>query len=256
MASVCSGSLAMMQGGVPIKAPVAGIAMGLLLDGEDYSILSDIQGLEDHYGDMDFKIAGTENGITALQLDIKVAGLSQKILEEALGQAKQGLLHILGKMNDVLDGASLVLSKTAPKIDTIFISPSKIGMVIGQGGKTIKGIEADSGATVAISDNDDGKISISSKDQEAIDTAKAMVMAIVKDIEVGEEYAGKVVKITTFGAFIEILPGKEGLLHISKLSKEHVKRVEDVVQVGEMIDVKVHAVDAQKRVNLVRTCLD
>lgn len=253
MASVCSGSLALIQGGVPITSPVAGIAMGLLLDGDNFSILSDIQGLEDHYGDMDFKVAGTVKGITALQLDIKVAGLSHEILSQSLAQARKGVNHILTKMNDVINSPSMVVSNNAPKIETVFIPVNKIGMVIGQGGKTIKSIEATSQATVVISDNDDGKVSISSNDQACIDKAKTMVLNIVKDVEVGQTYDGKVVKTTTFGAFIELLPGKEGLLHISKLSKERVKNVEDVVKVGDSIAVEVHAIDAQKRINLVRS---
>eukprot|EP01047_Picozoa_sp_COSAG01_P000282 COSAG01_NODE_4_length_55812_cov_1344.168109_44_plen_695_part_00 len=251
MASVCSGSLALMQGGVPTKNPVSGIAMGLLLNDSDYVVLSDIQGLEDHYGDMDFKVAGTKDGITALQLDIKVAGLSEDILKDALIQAQAGRFHILDKMNEVMSSASTTLSKTAPKVDILHIPADKVGLVIGQGGKTIKGIEKDSQASVVISDTDNGKVTVSSCDQAAIDKAKAMIMAYVKDVSVGEVYDGKVVKTTTFGAFIEILPGKQGLVHISKLSKERVKVVEDVVQVGQPFKVKVNEIDRQNRINLV-----
>ncbi|MEK9657917.1 MAG: polyribonucleotide nucleotidyltransferase [bacterium] len=256
MASVCSGSLALLHGGVQIKSPVSGIAMGLLMDGSDYVVLSDIQGLEDHYGDMDFKVAGTVEGITALQLDIKIAGLSMDILRTALAQAKEGRLYILDKMNAVLDQPNTKLSKTAPKVDTVHIHPDKVGLVIGQGGKTIKGIEKDSQATVFISDSEKGKVVISSRDQDSIDKAKAMILAFTKDAVVGDEYDGTVVKTTSFGAFVEILPGKQGLIHISKLSKERVNRVEDVVTVGQSLRVKINEIDRQHRINLLPVSLD
>ena len=252
MASVCSGSLSLMQAGVPVKGAVSGIAMGLLLDENGYTILSDIQGLEDHYGDMDFKVAGTEKGITALQLDIKVSGLSEQILTEALAQAKSGRLSILNKMNETIDAPSDSLAETAPKIKFLKINPDKVGMVIGSGGKMIKQIEEDSQAHVIITNGDTGEVQISSSDQACIDRAADIITALVKDIESGDIFDGKVSKITTFGAFIELVPGKDGLLHISKIAKEKVNKVEDYLTVGEKIKVKVNNIDHQNRINLVR----
>jgi polyribonucleotide nucleotidyltransferase len=251
MASVCSGSLSLMDCGVPIKAPVSGIAMGLLIKDNEYVILSDIQGLEDHYGDMDFKVAGTENGITALQLDIKISGLSKEILEQALQQAKEGRLHILKKMTDVLDQSRNTVAENAPKIHSFPINPEKVGLVIGPGGKTIRKIEEETKAKISISDGSTGIISIAAKDQTQLDAAYQMIMGIVKDPEVGDVYNGKVVKIVQFGAFIELSPGKEGLIHISKLSEKRVNSVEDIINVGDKVEVKVKEIDNQNRINLI-----
>ncbi len=251
MASVCSGSLSLMDCGVPIKAPVSGIAMGLLIKDNDYVILSDIQGLEDHYGDMDFKVAGTENGITALQLDIKISGLSKEILEQALQQAKEGRLHILKKMTDVLDQSRNTVAENAPKIHSFPINPEKVGLVIGPGGKTIRKIEEETKAKISISDGSTGIISIAAKDQTQLDAAYQMIMGIVKDPEVGDVYNGKVVKVLQFGAFIEISPGKEGLIHISNLSEKRVNSVEDIINVGDKVEVKVKEIDKQNRINLI-----
>ncbi len=251
MASVCSGTLALMDCGVPIKAPVSGIAMGLLIEGNDYVILSDIQGLEDHYGDMDFKVAGTAEGITALQLDIKVSGLSSEILTKALSQAKAGRHHILSKMLEAIATPRSVISPNAPKIEYLYIDPEKVGMVIGSGGKTIRKIEEDSKATVSISEGTTGQVCISAKNQADLDKARHIITSLVKDVEAGEVYEGKVVKITNFGAFVELLPGKEGLLHISTLSKQRLERVEDVLSLGQILTVKVKEIDAQKRLSLI-----
>jgi len=250
MASVCSGTLSLMDCGVPIKAPVSGIAMGLLLDDNDFTILSDIQGLEDHYGDMDFKVAGTSNGITALQLDIKVAGLSFEILTKALEQAKQGRLHILEQMTKVLHQPRVVLSKNAPQILTINVDPEKIGTIIGPGGKMIRKIEEVSQATVSISDDRPGEVVIAAQNADDLEKARKMIHDLVRTLEVGDEFEGKVVRITNFGAFVELLPGKDGLLHISKLSKSRVNKVEDILNVGDILNVKVSEIDPQKRVNL------
>ena len=252
MASVCSGSLALMDAGVPIKSGVSGIAMGLLLDENGYIILSDIQGLEDHYGDMDFKVAGTKTGITSLQLDIKVAGLSKDILKEALAQAKEGRLYILDEMNNVIRESKSEVSDLAPKIKSIFIDPDKVGMVIGSGGKMIRKLEEDSGASIVVSDGNSGEVVISSKRGEYLNKAIYLIETLLKEPEVGEEYNGKVVKTVTFGAFIELVPGKEGLLHISKIAKERVNNVEDYLNVGDAVKVKIEKIDNQNRINLER----
>lgn len=252
MASVCGGTLSLMDAGVPINAPVSGIAMGLLIDGNDYVILSDIQGLEDHYGDMDFKVAGTTKGITALQLDIKVAGLSDEILTKALAQANAGRAYILDKMVSTLSEPRLGLASGVPKIDFISIPSDKFGLVIGTGGKMIKKIEEECGVNLNLTDGegDQGQVAISGKNQEDIDKAKNMVLMLVKKIEPGEVYEGKVVKITNFGAFIELVPGKEGLLHISRIAKTRVERVEDFLEIGQLVMVKVKEIDQQNRINL------
>ncbi len=252
MASVCSGSLALMDCGVPISSGVSGIAMGLLMDGDEHIILSDIQGLEDHYGDMDFKVAGTKKGITALQLDIKISGLSQSILKESLSQAKEGRLFILDQMNAVIETPRTDLSPNAPKIHSLTVNPDKVGSVIGSGGKVIRKIEEDSGATVTVSNTTSGEVTIFSKNQASLDKALALIHGIVKDPEIGDTFDGKVVKIVNFGAFIELAPGKEGLLHISKISDKRVENVEDYLSVGDPISVKVEKIDAQKRINLNR----
>tara|TARA_A100001015_G_scaffold290622_1_gene363882 strand:+ start:2571 stop:4646 length:2076 start_codon:yes stop_codon:yes gene_type:complete len=253
MASVCSGSLCMMASGVPIKAQVSGIAMGLLMNETgDYTILSDIQGLEDHYGDMDFKVAGTSKGITALQLDIKIEGLSKEILVDALQQAKEGRFHILDKMNEVIDVPRQEVTDRAPKVETIMIKPEKVGLLIGPGGKQIKKIEEDTKAVVYVVDGDKGEVSISGKNSDIISNAKKVIMELVKDVEKGEVYDGKVVKIMNFGAFVELLPGKEALLHISKIAQERVNKVEDYFSVGDPVKVKVMEIDRQGRVNVTR----
>jgi polyribonucleotide nucleotidyltransferase len=255
MASVCAGSMALMDTGAPIKAPVSGIAMGLLIDGDDYTILSDIQGLEDHYGDMDFKVAGTTEGITALQLDIKVSGLSKNILIEALEQAKAGRFHILNKMNETITASRTEVSENAPKIHTLSIDPEKVGLLIGPGGKTIRKIEEESGAKVVVSDGNNGEVTIAAKNKDSLDIALNFINGLTKEPKAGEVYPGRVVKILAFGAFVEILPGKEGLIHISKLSKRRLNSVDDVVSVGDKFEVSVQEVDAQKRINLVPTTL-
>ena len=238
-ASVCGSTLALMDAGVPIKAPVAGIAMGLMKseDGSKVAILSDIQGLEDFLGDMDFKVAGTAKGITAIQMDIKIKGIDENILRNALEQARQGRLFILDKMLSVLPAPRAELSKYAPKIISFTIDPDKIREVIGSGGKTINKIIEETGVKIDITD--DGTVFIATPDQEMSDKAKKLILTIAKDPEVGEEFTGKVVRILTFGAFVELAPGKDGMIHISKLSKEHVDKVTDVVNIDDVVRVKV-----------------
>lgn len=252
MASVCASTLALMDGGVPIKKPVAGVAMGLIKDTENDSvtILTDIQGLEDFLGDMDFKVAGTKDGITAIQMDIKIKGIDRDILTRALAQAKEGRMHILGKMMETIDQPREHLSEYAPKIVCFTINPEKIGEVVGPRGKTINKIIAETGVTIDI--EDDGKVYICTPDQEAADLARKMIEGIVKEIEVGEVYLGKVVRIMPFGAFVELLPGKDGMVHISKLARERVEKVEDVVNIGDDILVKVIEIDDKGRINLTR----
>jgi len=238
-ASVCGSTLALMDAGVPIKAPVAGIAMGLIKDEKrgKVSVLSDIQGLEDFYGDMDFKVAGTKDGITAIQMDIKIKGIDEAVMRTALAQAKEGRMHILGKMLEVMPKTRPQLSKWAPKIISFNIDPDKIREVIGSGGKVINKIIDETGVKIDIDDS--GKVFISAVDANAQARAKSMVMAIAKDPEVGDEVMGPVVKIMTFGAFVEIAPGKNGMIHISKLANEKVDKVEDVVNIGDNVKAKV-----------------
>ncbi|MGG0643703.1 polyribonucleotide nucleotidyltransferase [Sporosarcina gallistercoris] len=249
-ASICASTMAMMNAGVPIKAPVAGIAMGLVKKGDNYSVLSDIQGMEDHLGDMDFKVAGTSEGITALQMDIKIDGLSRQILEEALTQAKIGRMKILGHMLETIAQPSQELSKYAPKIIMIHINPDKIRDVIGPGGKVINKIIEETG--VKIDTEQDGTIYISSPDSEMNDKAKKMIENIVREAKVGEYYMAKVKRIEKFGAFLELFPGKDGLLHISEIQEERTKAVEDVMKLGDELFVKVIEIDNQGRVNLSR----
>ena len=249
-ASICASTLAMMDAGVPIKAPVAGIAMGLIKDGEQFSILSDIQGMEDHLGDMDFKVAGTAEGVTAIQMDIKISGIDRAILSQALEQAKKGRMHILGEMAKVMTGSRTHLSKYAPKILSMKIKPDKIRDVIGAGGKVINKIIEDTGVKIDI--EQDGSVFIASSNEEMNQKAKAIIEGIVREIVVGEIYLGTVRRIEKFGAFVEVLPGKDGLVHISQLSTERVAKVEDVVAVGDQITVKVTEIDGQGRVNLSR----
>lgn len=251
-ASVCGSTLALMDAGVPIKAPVAGIAMGLIKDEKTgkVAILSDIQGLEDFLGDMDFKVAGTAKGITAIQMDIKIKGIDRDILERALAQAREGRMYILEKMLDVISEPRKELSPYAPRIVTTDIDPEKIRDVIGPGGKTINAIIAETGVKIEI--EDDGHIFIYSASQESADKALKIIEDITRDVEVGNIYKGKVVRLASFGAFVEIMPGKEGLVHISQLAHERVNRVEDVVKVGDEIEVKVTDIDEYGRINLSR----
>ncbi len=249
-ASVCGSTLALMDAGVPIKAPVAGVAMGLIStpDKSNVKILTDIQGLEDFLGDMDFKVAGTEAGITAIQMDIKIKGINEQILRTALAQAREGRLEILGKMLAVLPKANEKLSKYAPKIISFDIDPDKIREVIGSGGKVINKIIEDTGVKIDISDN--GTVFIASNDEQMAEKAKKIVLAIAKDPEVGDEIEGAVVRIMDFGAFVEIAPGKDGMIHISKLAKERVEKVTDVVNIDDKVLVKVIKIDDKGRIDL------
>lgn len=249
-ASICASTLAMMDAGVPIKAPVAGIAMGLIKDHDHVSILSDIQGMEDHLGDMDFKVAGTAQGVTAIQMDIKIDGIDRQILSDALKQAKEGRMFILSKMLEVIQQPKTSLSPYAPKILTMQINPDKIRDVIGAGGKIINKIIEETGVKIDI--EQDGRVFIASSNQEMNEKARSIIEGIVREVVVGEVYLGTVKRVEKFGAFVEILPGKEGLVHISQLSTERVAKVEDVVAVGDTITVKVTEIDQQGRVNLSR----
>ena len=249
MASVCAGILSLMDGGVPITETVAGIAMGLILDPDGkYAILTDIQGLEDHLGDMDFKVAGSRSGVTALQMDIKVKGVTPKILSEALEQAKKARLEIIDHMESTLPEPREQVSEYAPKTVKIKIPTDKIGMVIGSGGSTIKEIVSDFDVTIDISD--DGTVSIGGVESERIDKAIERIQSIIKDVEVGDVYQGKVVKLMDFGAFVNILPGKDGLVHISEISDERVDSVESAYEVGQEVEVIVKKIDSQKRIDL------
>lgn len=255
MGSTCGSCLALMDAGVPIKKPVAGIAMGLIERVEEdgsskMAILSDIQGMEDFLGDMDFKVAGTADGVTAIQMDIKVHGLSREVLEKALAQAKEGRMFIMNKMLEVIPTPKPELSPYAPRIISMQIDPDKIRTVIGPGGKTINRIIADTGVKIDIDDT--GLIYIAAPDMESANAGMREIELLTKDVEVGEVYEGKVVRIMNFGAFIEILPGKEGLLHISKMAKERVEKVEDVMNIGDIVKVKVTEIDSQDRINLSR----
>lgn len=255
MGSTCGSCLALMDAGVPIRKPVAGIAMGLIERVEEdgsskMAILSDIQGMEDFLGDMDFKVAGTADGVTAIQMDIKVHGLSREILEKALSQAKEGRMFIMNKMLEVIPAPKPELSPYAPRIISMQIDPDKIRTVIGPGGKTINKIIADTGVKIDIDDT--GLIYIAAPDMESANAGMKEIELLTKDVEVGEVYEGKVVRIMNFGAFIEILPGKEGLLHISKMAKERVEKVEDVMNIGDIVKVKVTEIDSQDRINLSR----
>ncbi len=253
MASVCGSTLALMDAGVPIKAPVGGIAMGLVTDDQDssrYAILSDIQGMEDALGDMDFKVAGTRRGVTALQMDIKVSGLTPEVFRRALEQARRGRMHILDKMEAAISGPREVMSTFAPRITTIHIHPDKIRDVIGPGGKTIRRIQEETGCQIDV--EDDGTVSLATVDEEAMNRAVAMIRDLTESVEVGRIYKGKVVRIMPFGAFVEILPRQDGLVHISQLAEQRVNRVEDVVNIGDEIMVKVTEIDDRGRVNLSR----
>lgn len=252
-ASICASTLALMDAGVPIKAPVAGVAMGLIKDGEHFSILTDIQGMEDHLGDMDFKVAGTSVGVTAIQMDIKIDGIDRAILNQALDQAREGRMFILGKMLEVMKEPRKELSKYAPKIVTMRIHPDKIRDVIGSGGKVINKIIEETGVKIDI--EQDGMVYIASADAAANEKARSIIEGIVREVVVGEIYLGTVKRIEKFGAFVEILPGKDGLVHISQLANERVAKVEDVVNIGDKIQVKVTEIDNMGRINLSRKVL-
>ena len=241
MASVCGASLALMDAGVPLKAPVAGVAMGLVLDGDDFAVLTDILGDEDHLGDMDFKVAGTETGVTALQMDIKIQGITEQIMETALDQARDARMHILGEMNKVIGQSRESVSENAPAMVTIKIDPEKVRDVIGKGGATIRGITEETGASIDL--EDDGTVTIFGEDAESRDAAVAHIDAITAEAEVGQIYQGKVVKIADFGAFVNILPGKDGLVHISQIAKERVEKVTDYLSEGQEVEVLVLDVD-------------
>ena len=248
MASVCGTSLSLMDAGVPIKAPVAGIAMGLIKEGNDFAVLSDILGDEDHLGDMDFKVAGSENGICALQMDIKIDGITKEIMEQALAQAKEGRNFILGEMNKVLSSTSTEMSEYAPRYLNMKIHPDKIRDVIGKGGAVIRGLTEETGAIIEI--DDDGNVKISSSDLAAAEEAKKRIEQIASDAEVGVIYNGTVKKIMDFGAFVEILPGKDGLVHISQICEERVENVSDKLSEGDTVQVKVLEIDRQGRIRL------
>ncbi|AMA72713.1 MULTISPECIES: polyribonucleotide nucleotidyltransferase [Aneurinibacillus] len=247
-ASICASTLALMQAGVPIKAPVAGIAMGLVKDGEHISVLTDIQGMEDHLGDMDFKVAGTRKGVTALQMDIKIEGINRQILEQALKQAREGRLFILDKMEEAIKEPRKGLSPYAPKITTLRINPDKIRDVIGPSGRVINKIIEETGVKIDI--EQDGRVYIASVDSEMNEKAKRIIEDIVREVEVGQVYNGTVKRIEKFGAFVELFSGKEGLVHISQLAEERVGKVEDVVAIGDKLMVKVTEIDNQGRINL------
>ena len=254
MASVCGASLALMDAGIGVKAPVAGIAMGLIKEEDKFVVLSDIMGDEDHLGDMDFKVAGSETGISALQMDIKVAGITREIMEVALSQARAGRLHILEKMNAVLGEVRAEMSEYAPRITTIKIHPDKIRDVIGKGGATIRAITDETGAAIDIDDS--GNVKIYSSDKTASDAARKRIEDITADVEVGKIYRGKVAKLMDFGAFVNILPGKDGLVHISQISNERVQNVSDKLSEGEFVKVKVLEIDRQGRVRLSMKAVD
>ena len=249
MASVCGSTLALMDGGVPVKAPVAGVAMGLVKEGEDYVILSDIQGLEDHMGDMDFKVAGTADGITALQMDMKITGVSAELLQEALQQARDGRIQILDILRGAISEPRAEVSDYAPRVEVLKIPTDKIGMLIGPGGKTINALQEQFGVNISV--EDDGTVFVAGEGSISRDAASA-INGMMKDVEAGEIYTGKVVKTTNFGAFVELTPGRDGLVHISRLApgRQRVERVEDVVNEGDRIKVRVLEIDKQNRISL------
>jgi polyribonucleotide nucleotidyltransferase len=254
MASVCGASLSLMDAGVPIKAPVAGVAMGLILEGQRFSVLTDIIGDEDHLGDMDFKVAGTTDGITALQMDIKIEGINREIMEVALTQAREGRLHILGEMAKAISAPRAELSEFAPRILVVKINPDKIRDVIGKGGATIRALCEETGCTIDI--DDDGSVKIASADNAAAQEAKRRVEQLTAEVEEGMVYDGKVVKLMDFGAFVNILPGKDGLVHISQISHERVENVADKLREGDVVRVKVLEVDKQGRIRLSMKALE
>ncbi|CAM4116910.1 polyribonucleotide nucleotidyltransferase [Deinococcus marmoris] len=253
MATVCAGVLALMDAGVPIKAPVAGVAMGLVMEGDKYRVLTDILGLEDALGDMDFKVCGTAEGVTALQMDIKVGGITPQIMREALAQARDGRLHILGKMAEVLAAPRPELSPTAPRIISLKINPELIGKVIGPGGKQIRELEA-MGAQITV--EEDGTVRVFSAESASAEAVRDRIMSITREAKAGEEFDGTVVKTTPFGAFINLYPGQDGMLHISQMSEERVNAVEDVMNVGDKLRVKIVAVDDRGKIDLIRPELE
>lgn len=253
MASVCGGTLALMDAGVPIKQPVAGVSIGLVKDGERFSLFTDIQGDEDHFGDMDFKVAGSPNGVTGIQLDLKIEGIGEDIIRAALAQAKEARREILRSMLATLRKPRAELSKTAPRLLTTKISPEKIGLLIGPGGKTIKGIQESTGAKIDV--DDDGTVYVAHSDAAGAEAALAKVEALCEEIQVGKVYTGKVASIKDFGAFVELVPGKDGLLHISEIDHYRIGRVDDVLRLGDVVEVKVIAIDDQNRVKLSRKAL-
>jgi polyribonucleotide nucleotidyltransferase len=254
MATVCGGSLALMDAGVPLARPVAGIAMGLILEGKDFAVISDILGDEDHLGDMDFKVAGTSDGITSLQMDIKVAGITEEIMRTALSQAKEGRAHILGEMAKALGEARHELSAHAPRIETMQIPKDKIREVIGTGGKVIREIVAETGAKVDI--DDDGTIKIASSDLSQIEAARNWIRGIVAEPEPGTIYTGKVASIVDFGAFVTFMPGKDGLVHVSEIKNERVENVRDVLSEGQEVKVKLLEIDPRGKVRLSMRLVD
>ena len=254
MASVCGASLALMDAGVPTKAPVAGIAMGLIKEGDRYAVLSDILGDEDHLGDMDFKVAGTADGITALQMDIKINGITREIMEQALHQAKEGRLHILSIMNAEINQARTEMSVHAPRFVTFKINPDKIRDVIGKGGSTIQALTRETGTQIDISD--EGVVTIAAVDSASADEARRRIEQITTDVEVGKVYDGKVTRIVDFGAFVTILPGRDGLLHISQICDDRVDKVTDKLKEGQMVRVKVLELDKQGRIRLSMKAVD
>ena len=254
MATVCGGCLSMMDAGVPIERPVSGIAMGLILEGDEFTVLSDILGDEDHLGDMDFKVAGSETGITSLQMDIKVAGITPEIMQTAMEQAKAGRSHILGEMTKALGTSRSGVSKHAPRIETMQIDKSKIRDIIGTGGKVIREIVAETGAKVDI--DDEGIIKISSSDGDQIEAAKKWIEGIVEEAEVGKIYNGKVVNIVDFGAFVNFMGGKDGLVHVSEMKNERVEKPSDVVSEGQEVKVKVLEIDQRGKVRLSMRVVD
>ena len=250
MASVCGSTLALMDGGVPVKAPVAGVAMGLVKEGEDYVILSDIQGLEDHLGDMDFKVAGTRDGITALQMDMKITGVSAQLLKEALEQARQGRLQILEIMRGAIAEPRPEISDYAPRVEVLQIPTDKIGLLIGPGGKTINALQDEYGVSISV--ENDGTVFVAGVDGVSVKSALSAINGMTKDVEPGDIYTGKVVKTTNFGAFVELMPGRDGLIHISRLApgRQRIDRVEDVVSEGDRVKVRVLEIDKQNRISL------
>jgi polyribonucleotide nucleotidyltransferase len=250
MASVCGSTLALMDGGVPIKAPVAGVAMGLVKEGDDYVILTDIQGLEDHMGDMDFKVAGTRDGITALQMDMKITGVSAQLLKEALDQAKRGRIEILDIMRETISEPRPEISDYAPRVETLQIPTDKIGLLIGPGGKTINALQDEYGVSISV--ENDGTVFVAGVEGVSVKSALSAINGMTKDVEPGDIYTGRVVKTTNFGAFVELMPGRDGLIHISRLApgKQRIDRVEDVVNEGDRVKVRVLDIDKQNRISL------
>jgi polyribonucleotide nucleotidyltransferase len=250
MATVCGATLALMDAGVPVKAPVAGVAMGLIKEGDEYAVLTDILGDEDHLGDMDFKVCGTDKGVTAIQMDIKIAGLTRQIMDEALAQARDARLHILEKMRETIAEPRQELSRHAPRITTVKVKPDQIRSIIGPGGKMIRAIVDQTGASIDV--EDDGTVNIASSDSEAVNKAIEIIKSLTTEPEVGQKYKGTVRRVERYGAFIEIAPGSDGLLHISDFAWDHVEKVEDVMNVGDEVEVVVSNVDRDGRIRLSR----